>query len=67
MTLTVNGEAYEINSNSPSVSELLESRGHAPAEVAVAVNEEFVPRSTYDEHKLTAGDDIEVVAPMQGG
>lgn len=67
MKLTVNGEGCEIDSNSLSVSQLLESRGHNAAEVAVAVNQEFVPRSTFDEHKLSEGDDIEIVAPMQGG
>lgn len=34
---------------------------------AVAVNEEFVPKSAYGAVRLAAGDRIELVIPMEGG
>ncbi len=34
---------------------------------AVAINREFIPRSQYDAHLINEDDDIEIVAPMQGG
>ncbi len=34
---------------------------------AVAVNEEFVPKSAYRAYRLTDGDRIELVVPMEGG
>ncbi len=65
MKLTVNGETIEYNGN-PTLAALIKERGHE-GKVAVAVNQEFVPKSTHEEHELTEGDDIEIVAPMQGG
>ena len=34
---------------------------------AVAVNKQFVPRSTYAAHALQANDRIEVIRPVTGG
>jgi sulfur carrier protein len=34
---------------------------------AVAVNQQFIPRSLYENTTIDANDCIEVVAPMQGG
>jgi len=34
---------------------------------AVAINCEFIPRSEYSAKWIEDGDEIEVVAPMQGG
>ena len=39
----------------------------AGAPIAVAHNEEFVPRSRYASLQLQEGDRLEIVAPMQGG
>lgn len=38
-----------------------------PAVFAVAVNLQFVPRSTYALHALAEGDRIEIIAPITGG
>ena len=45
---------------------LIARRGH-PATVAVAVNQVFVPRSRHVDTTLKEGDQVEIVAPMQGG
>ncbi|OVE81811.1 thiamine biosynthesis protein ThiS [bacterium M21] len=66
MKLLLNGEEVTYDGAS-NLAALLESRGHTTGTVAVALNEEFVPRSTYSEVELKDGDDIEVVSPMQGG
>ena len=34
---------------------------------AAAVNLQFVPRAHYAQHLLTAGDQIELIAPITGG
>ena len=34
---------------------------------AVAVNQSFVPRSSYDSYELKDGDQVEIVSPIQGG
>ena len=36
-------------------------------QVAVAINEQFVPRSEYASTFIKAGDRIELLTPMQGG
>lgn len=39
-----------------------------PAEpYAIALNNEFVPRSLYDQTRLSAKDQIDIVSPITGG
>lgn len=66
MQLTVNGEPYELAA-APTVGSLLAALGIAPGRVAVEVNEDVVPRGTYDSHALTAGDRVEIVHFVGGG
>jgi sulfur carrier protein len=67
MQCRVNGEARELDA-SMSVQKLLRALGYREEQkLAVAVNTEFVPRSAHAERQVTDGDDIEIVAPMQGG
>ncbi|GAA3544565.1 sulfur carrier protein ThiS [Nocardioides daeguensis] len=67
MTITCNGETYAAEA--VTVAELLERRlGDArPHGVAVAVNEEVVPRGEWASWRLTDGDVVEVVTAVQGG
>ncbi|MEX0317711.1 MAG: sulfur carrier protein ThiS [Ruegeria sp.] len=64
MKIVLNGETREVQSE--TLSALLEECGFS-GRVATAVNEQFVPSSLRVGQKLTEGDRIEVVAPMQGG
>ena len=66
MNLVINGEDQSMK-EAATVAGLLETLGYDPRAVAVAVNTEFVPRSTYAITELNDGDAVEVVAPMQGG
>ena len=34
---------------------------------AVAVNQSFVPRASYESYELKDGDKVEIVSPIQGG
>ena len=45
----------------------LQEFGYADAVVATALNGEFVPTDSRSPTRLTDGDRIEVLAPMQGG
>lgn len=65
ITIRINGEAQTLN-DTVSVAALLERRGQK-AGVAIAINGEFVPRSQHGARILREGDDVEIVAPMQGG
>ena len=66
MKLTLNGAEVEVESRC-SIEFLLKLHKFDTAAIAVAVNQEFVPRGRYREINLKENDDVEVVAPMQGG
>ncbi|MFY0679366.1 MAG: sulfur carrier protein ThiS [Thalassovita sp.] len=65
MKLQLNGESLEAEVR--TLADLLEDQGFGGAKVATAVNGDFVPAGLRAQHLLSAGDVIEVLAPMQGG
>jgi sulfur carrier protein len=62
----VNGEARSLR-DPLTVAALVEEIGCGTKGVAVAVNEEVVPRSTWGDHVLRADDRVEVLNAVQGG
>lgn len=50
-----------------SLSDAIAQWGFTESKIAVAVNGEFVPRSTYNERSLANGDEIDIVKPVGGG
>ena len=66
MKIVVNGESREV-AKPISVTELVDMLGFAGRRVAVEVNEDIVPRSRHDEHRLAEGDRVELVAAIGGG
>ncbi len=66
MKIRLNGDIQETES-SCSVADLLARFGYPAGEVAVAVNGEFVPRSTHNRQTVEDGDELEIVAPQAGG
>jgi sulfur carrier protein len=65
--LRVNGEETEIAVS--TIAELLIARGIDPSArfLAVAVNGTVVRRAEWVESPLAAGDQVEIVRPLQGG
>jgi len=66
MQIYLNGEQRQIpdNSNMAALIELLELSGKR---IAVEVNEELVPRSTYSNYDLKPQDKVEIVHAIGGG
>ncbi len=62
----VNGEPHD-EPGPLSVAALLVRLGVTAARVAVEVNEDVVPRGTYESHTLAAGDRVEIVQFVGGG
>jgi sulfur carrier protein len=64
--ISVNNEVLAI---APQIylSEALNQWGYADTKIAVAINGEFVPRSTYTERQLHTGDKVDIVKPVGGG
>ena len=50
-----------------NIEQLLSEQGYTGKLVAVAVNGTFVARESYADHMISNQDQIEIVAPMQGG
>jgi sulfur carrier protein len=66
MNLTINGEPRTV----PGVADiaaLVTALGLDPRKVAVELNLEIVPRSTYGQAALSEGDRIEIVHFIGGG
>ena len=66
MILTVNGEPHDVD-DAVSVADLLHTLAVREGRVAVEVNEEVVPRGSFTERRLAAGDRIEIVNFVGGG
>lgn len=66
MKITLNGIAQKIH-NAMTIDQLLIDNGYDGKLVAVAVNHEFTPKTSYATTTIKDGDTIEIVAPMQGG
>jgi sulfur carrier protein len=63
--ITINGQKKNLNAR--DIASLLKEEGFEGKLVAIARNGEFVPRAEYANTNLQDGDEIEIVAPMQGG
>ena len=66
MEISVNGQSKNIEEGA-TVAELLNELGLANKYVAVEVNRELVPKKQHAQHRLAAGDELEVVTLVGGG
>ena len=66
ISVVVNGQLREV-ADLTTVEELAASLGAGPSGVAVAVNDEVVPRSAWAARRLVDADRVEVLGAMQGG
>jgi sulfur carrier protein len=64
--IVVNGIARQI-AEPATVAGLLAELGVSGSYVAVEVNRQLVPRARHAEHRLSAGDCVEVVTLVGGG
>jgi len=66
MKIQLNGESRDIppNSTAQDLVDLLELAGKR---LAMEVNREIVPRTSYTEHALHEGDTVEIVHAIGGG
>ena len=66
INISLNNELKQIETNMP-LSDALIQWGFGETKIAVAINSEFVPRSTYSQRVILAGDQIDIVKPVGGG
>jgi sulfur carrier protein len=65
MQIFVNGDRHEVEPD--TLAAALTVLGFGGRKIATALNGDFVPAGLRQSTRLTDGDRIEVVAPMQGG
>ncbi|MET0355284.1 MAG: sulfur carrier protein ThiS [Cellvibrio sp.] len=66
INISLNNEPKQIAAQT-LLSDALIQWGFGETKIAVAINGEFVPRSTYNERKLQENDQIDIVKPVGGG
>ncbi len=66
MTITVNGEAREIDDGA-TLASLLDALDVRRDGTAVALNDEVVPRGRHPQTALRAGDRLEIIVAVAGG
>jgi len=65
MTILINQVAYQLPVPA-CLQDAITAAGVTPP-FAAAVNLQFVPRSQYADHMLSANDQVELIAPITGG
>ena len=65
-TITLNGRGVDVEPGA-TVGHLVDGLGRGRAGLAVALNDEVVPRSEWDETSVREGDRLEILTAAQGG
>ena len=65
MQIIVNADPRDIRAT--TLAAALKELGFTSPAIATALNGQFISRAKRDDTRLTAGDRLEVLAPMQGG
>ncbi len=66
ISIELNGEARTI-ADSDSVQDLIDALSLTNQALAIAINREVVPRSTWREHRFAVGDRVDIVRAIGGG
>lgn len=66
MEIILNGDSHTLVEGT-TVADVIAQLDLAGQRVAVEINEELVPRSTFADHQLRHGDTIEIVHAIGGG
>lgn len=67
MIIFINGDKTKLNKNTTLEKFLKKNFSNLSSSYAVALNNEFVPRSSYQDIIINDGDKIEVVSAQPGG
>ena len=66
MKVLVNGQTHQFET-SMTISGVLDVLGYKRGTVSVALNQTFVTRNDHDVTFVKDGDELDIVAPRQGG
>ncbi len=66
ISIILNGENKQVDSNT-SIEQLLKSLNLDNKRLAVEINQEIIPRSSFSSHTLNELDKVEIVQAIGGG
>ncbi len=66
MQVRINGQFRQLNGPT-SIETLLEELGYRNHFVAVALNQQCIPKQQFQDKLVTDQDEVEILAPMAGG
>mgnify|MGYP001819568592 CR=1 FL=1 len=66
MNIQINGDTQKFDENL-TASQLVEKLGLQGQRIAMEVNQEIVPRSSYETYQLQENDKIEIIHAVGGG
>ena len=66
MNILLNGESQQVPDNL-TAAQLVENLGLAGKRLAMEINQEIVPRSTFEECVINPDDHVEIVHAIGGG
>lgn len=67
LQLSINGEKKSVSLEQLTIQKLLCDLGYDAVPVAIAVNDEFVPKTQFERYPIRDGQRIDILMPMQGG
>lgn len=67
MTVTLNGKSYEIEADSPTITEFVATLPIGNQPVLVELNGEAILVREFDDHRIQDGDTLEVIRMVAGG
>lgn len=66
ISIILNGKELQFSENQ-MLNSALSEWGYEGKNIAIAINETFIPRSQYVQTEIKNGDSIEIVSPLEGG
>lgn len=66
ISISLNNEKKVLEKNTLLI-DALKTWGYGESKIAVAINQEFIPRSNYSQQLISDGDQIDIVKPVGGG
>ena len=66
MTVLINGDSSDVRAGT-TVAGVVDLVARSPKGIAVALNGEIIPKSSWEQTRVSDGDEVEVLGAAQGG
>ena len=66
ISVYINDKHYQYD-HMISIYDLLQQHDYTPGTISVAINATFIPQGRHQDTFINDGDQVDILAPMQGG